>query len=603
MMIGVAAFAIATRHTIKRRWTVPKHRVGLLAAAGTLAFGAVLASLGAGRESLEELADKSTLKVSMLSWTRPLIGDYPLFGIGRGAFESAFQAYARVSGAVVFSHAENFPGQWLSEWGIPVGACALAGLMYLMRPRVLRGSNTLATATWCAAFALLLQNLFDLALEIPAVCVALTTCLGARWGATHGRGSQGPGQRDRGPKRVLAAAVASFALLILPGVWRSGMHDLDSDRLAAHALGVDYVRAPEAAKYSVVTATLHAALESHPADSYLPLMVGVSAWATHRRDAIWGAERSLERSPVNGGAHLLVAQIAMAQHGYAQARLELRHAVEDDGALLDNVAMLALQASTSEADLLETVPHTLLGVYLIQAIAERLPSPRKESLLEEASKRAPDMLAPHQRLAASYLTGMALGTRGFCGGESLGYCEERASFHVDAIERLQPAFSQGFVMHAQLLISQGRSTDAAALLARRCPEMIDRFGCMTSLANLSLSLGHLDDFDRLAGEIALAPCGTPEECSSDAFALGDLYAARGDWGHALTRYEKATDLSPAVAGWTKVAEAAAKLGLHDRAVRALERAIALSTQAGGDPDLSKKLAEERSRALDPTLDR
>src|SRR5882724_4401501 len=106
----------------------------------------------------------------MLAWTRGLIRDHFLFGVGRGSFESVFPAYRSVPGNVVFTHAENFPAQWLAEWGFPVALLAMVGFAWCMRPRATGiHRNTPAASVAVGIAIVLLQNLFDLGMEIPSV--------------------------------------------------------------------------------------------------------------------------------------------------------------------------------------------------------------------------------------------------------------------------------------------------------------------------------------------------------------------------------------------------------------------------------------------------
>ena len=92
---------------------------------GAVAFGGLLAVLAGTREVWAELYDDNVKKLDMLHWLRPMIAEFRLVGIGRGAFESVSPAFQPAQGSVVYTHAENFPAHWLVEWGIPVGVAAL----------------------------------------------------------------------------------------------------------------------------------------------------------------------------------------------------------------------------------------------------------------------------------------------------------------------------------------------------------------------------------------------------------------------------------------------------------------------------------------------
>ena len=183
--LGVIALAVLTR---RRLGVSHENRTGasswlvLLAVAG----GGLFAMLGGTYKTWDELYDKNLSKLEMMVWARPMILDHPVFGIGRGAFESVFPQYRTTPGNVVFTHAENFPAQWISEWGLPVGVFALAALAWTLVPsRLGVRKSALAAGAWSGVAAVLLQNMVDLALEIPAVCIALATVLGALWGNQH----------------------------------------------------------------------------------------------------------------------------------------------------------------------------------------------------------------------------------------------------------------------------------------------------------------------------------------------------------------------------------------------------------------------------------
>ena len=84
-------------------------------AGGTLRAGVAL--LRGTRSMWVEIYDKNLSKLEMILWARPLIHDHPIFGIGRGAFESVFPAYRALAGSGTYTHAENFLAQVCREYG------------------------------------------------------------------------------------------------------------------------------------------------------------------------------------------------------------------------------------------------------------------------------------------------------------------------------------------------------------------------------------------------------------------------------------------------------------------------------------------------------
>jgi tetratricopeptide (TPR) repeat protein len=189
-----------------------------------------------------------------------------------------------------------------------------------------------------------------------------------------------------------------------------------------------------------------------------------------------------------------------------------------------------------------------------------------------------------------------------CHADDRAMCAERLRASLVVIERDRPTSSRGFVMEAQMRAIEGDAVGGAALLARRCPQVGDRFDCLAARADLLLVSRQNAEFDGLMVEMSAIPCSSPSECAARASRLGDLFAQRGAWGNALTRYSRAAQAEPTVARWARVADAAGKLGLHGEAAIALEKAIKLDGESK-DPSLRVRLAEERrlsmSRLLEP----
>ena len=122
-------------------------------------------------------------KVSVWLWSLPMIREHALFGVGRGAFESAFPKYRGAldyDWSIVVTHAENFVVQWIAEWGVPVGACAVVvTLVYMLRQWYRSSGDRLRFMVMTGLVALVFQNLADLGLEVPALVIAAVVALAA----------------------------------------------------------------------------------------------------------------------------------------------------------------------------------------------------------------------------------------------------------------------------------------------------------------------------------------------------------------------------------------------------------------------------------------
>ncbi len=86
---------------------------GLVATAG-----ATMIVLAGSDEASSELLNADTSKLKMFGQAMRMLPAVPLFGSGRGTFESAFYAFRTDVGNVTFVYPENVLAQWVLEWGL-----------------------------------------------------------------------------------------------------------------------------------------------------------------------------------------------------------------------------------------------------------------------------------------------------------------------------------------------------------------------------------------------------------------------------------------------------------------------------------------------------
>lgn len=580
----------------------PEATKWLLGAA--LGGGAMLALLGGAEQAWQELYDDSAEKLGMVGWVKPLVRDHPVLGIGRGAFESVFPAYRVTAGHGVYTHAENFPAQWASEWGLPVAVLALAAFAWTLRPsRLGARRGALALGAMVGAAALLVQNLFDLGLEIPAVCIALATALGSLHGdAVRRRG----GEREaRRPSRrsgvwaaggvVVAGAALSFAAL------RWGWHDVASDRAAvrrafeaASASG----DATKAARLAALRAHLREAMRRHPAEPYFSLVGALAAWTAKDESPIPWLQRTLERSQISGRAHLLLAEVLGAQGRTGQALFELRLAAEHDTALAPHAARLAVRWTSDPDELVTAVPDGPLGGAMLDAMGERLARiGRREAgarVDAQAIARDPHLVGPRLRKGAELVAAIVRAEpEGPCAERER--CEKEVLAHVAALEASEPRASHGARLRARLLVATGRVAEAEKLLDAACETASDRPACLMAKLEAAADAKSTARLDPIAKELLSASCRTEAACAEAAAWIGELRASRGDWGAAVGYFARAAREQPSEARWLRLAEAATRAGAHAEAAAALEKVA--QQRGGGDEALQKRIREARERAL------
>src|SRR5262249_2133225 len=106
-----------------------------------------------------------------------LAADYPLVGVGRGAFESPGAAYRADDEVVRLGFPESLPIEMASEWGVPV-SIALIALCALGAVPLIKATAGLEAGTLGAAagvIAVVAHEMADFGLEILGV--ALPTAL------------------------------------------------------------------------------------------------------------------------------------------------------------------------------------------------------------------------------------------------------------------------------------------------------------------------------------------------------------------------------------------------------------------------------------------
>jgi hypothetical protein len=603
LLVGVAALALFTRRRADERRGARGMSSWMLLA--VVAAGGVLAVLGSTQKTWAELYDKDLGKLSMVLWVKPLVRDHAFFGVGRGAFESVFPVYRTMPGNFVYTHPENFIAQWAAEWGVPVALAALGAFAWAFAPRRMGAfRSSVAAGAWCGVGILLLQNLLDLGLEIPAVSIAAAATMGSLWGDRH-RARTREGVRRPGPlplasvRRVtFGVGAAGVALGIL--ALALGLHDVDADRRAVHE-AVDraggHAQAPGAARQ-----LLHQAMLRHPAEPYFPLVGGMLAF--HSRSAegpIPWLQRSLERAQVNGRAHLLLAEVLAARGTQRQAMLELRLAVTDDPAVAGAAASLATRWTRDYEEIRPAVPEGKLGARFLATVASvaraEKPSPGPASLTlarrceREAIVRDPDISEPRFSEASELVDALATSAP-LCADRAT--CRARVVEDVEALDRILPGSWTVPTLSARLLVAEGKPEEAVKRLEGVCEQLAERTACMMVRVTAAARIKAPGAIDAASKDLLAATCMPPSpSCAEIAAWLAQVRMERGDTSSAVSNYERAAhEDSGNEARWFQLAAAAGRTSQHALALQALERVAKL--RGGADADLQRRMDDERS---------
>lgn len=285
--------------------------------AGYLAFD----RLGAELATVDTVEKLRTSKVELWPmFSRPALAAW-LTGLGRGSFAVAFPRWQTAHSTLTFTfeYPENILLQLATELGLPatVGLLALAAWTSLRTARAV--GTPVVLAAWAGVGALLLHDLFDFALELPACATAAAVALGI---------ASGPwvDQRQTPLRRAPAlAGLAVCAVLAVLGLVRGAdSADRAEARLAAHASG----NAP------AVREEARALVDRHPADAVLYRIAG---WTEATRPggqprvALAWLNRALFLRPLDPDTHRVVARALFQLGAPAQALIEERLALESGG--------------------------------------------------------------------------------------------------------------------------------------------------------------------------------------------------------------------------------------------------------------------------------
>ncbi len=610
---------------------------GWLPISGVAAVGIALFLLGSTNTIWEQLLDETTSKIRIVEWTAPMIMDHRWFGLGRGAYETASSAYRATPGLVIFQHAENFLADWLAEWGIPVAVAGLCALAWHLRPRRLGFlRHPLPTTAFIGILALLLQNLVDLGLEVAAVGIAACTVLGSLWGGAA---------RDRERRRVRAerratnnerepsadsASSPNHDRPRDPGIYRAGRLDAGSARNKTNArkaavraggwiastIGlvslVGLTSLPDSFDrrrelhdaFAVVKWTdksevlrfarqLDGAIERHPADPYFPLLGALMARNTGANALKW-VNQALRRDPINARAELLLADV-LAQHGHVlQALGALKRCTTHEPELGGVVAERATQFSQSLDDLERAVPDGVKGVALLNAMALNFAKPEQrqlhEALLQRAFQRQPNSISTHAIVVDDLMRDLDDPTSP-CAAAAHAGCETRLHAHAAVIEALGPKNLQAVLMHAHLLSHDGKLEQAAEWLSKRCQDFSSDATCATHFVYAASRLNSPALLEEASASYLALACSTAETCANASTWIGDLFMAKGNYEHALARFERAANEAPSAEAWQRVAQAALSCSHVSRA----QSALIAARRYGATPDSELEHRVEQAR--------
>lgn len=553
--------------------------VGMVA---SVAAGAIaLAWIGGSAGSLKALGQKDFQKLAINLWVFPLLLDYPIFGIGRGAFETVFPSYRQGGGDLIYQFPENIVSQWLSEWGLLAGTLGLATFCWCLRPRWLNlGREIQRHAAQLAILTLVFHNLVDLSLELSSVSTSAFAVLGALSGSADRRlkATEEPSVRLEVP--ALAYGIAML-VPIMAG-YAFGTRSAVRERLELHEAysTADRRSKPQA---NALLARVVDAIQRHPADPYFPLLAALLTPESSRRALSW-IGLAIERDPQRGIPHYWLATTLFQQKMIEQGVLHVRLAVGRDVTLRDEAADLLLAHVEEMEPLLRAVPDGNNGQAFLLTLAERLKNKDRGALsrnevLRTAIGRDPNAPRPRWLEGRALSEALERADDSTCARERRDHCLSLLRQDV-AILSASPEFEvEAVVLRARYLRIIGQAAQADEWLESRCAELQAPTNCWRERVDAALASRDPTRTEEAMRAYLAVVCVETPQCAAAATEMGGLLAKRGDWTRALKYYQRAVREQPSKNSWRRFSRAARKASESEQAKEAEPRSHAAAPES------------------------
>ncbi|MGA9525857.1 MAG: O-antigen ligase family protein [Myxococcaceae bacterium] len=523
----------AQQHRRRRLLLAPAFVWVAVAVISVVFVGVYLAAeqLLAELETADSIEKLSSSKIELWPAFFDAVKAYPLAGMGRGAFESAFTRFQVEGSSGIFTHPENVVLQLMAEFGLVPGLLLMLGAGVALFSAMRRVElDTVEASALAGIVGGLLHDVFDFATELPPTALGLVMLLGIL-GRAHHAGSERRGVSTVGvrvlPTAIGGAVVAALAFVALI----PGRYSLAEDEAA-----LAEVIAQGASPQQALAAALPL-IERHPADYALPgMLAGVygASRSVPPDQALALANRTFFLRPLDAEAHRTAARALLRMKRRSQAMLEYRLAWRSGGA---DYRDEGIARARSLDELQRVTPPE--ARFALDAAGGLWSSNRQDEALAfitwAREEFAADPDAP--KLWAA----------------SAGYLHSRKALEqaltaIDRASSAEPSNPDFALSRANILAAMSRGPEALAQLEDALKTNVGHFGLSVALAR---SL-HASGEKRHAREVLqrLGPfVNTPAERASLIAFEASLHRADGRLGKALDGYVSASRILPQNVGY------------------------------------------------------
>lgn len=529
--IAVLVFEVLAMTVYAASWRRQGRILPLFLGFGALATAGATAAFVAGDALVHEVADGDLSKLDLIRRGARLALDHASFGVGRGAFASAFAAYESpaAGGLVRFSHPENLPVELASELGLPA-AIALLGALLVALGRSARAALRRPTyaGALVAVVGIAVHEQFDFATEFAGVAMLTAAILAVVTSAPHAEGHARGSRASLLHDAAWAIALPLLGVALLRPHWR---HSLDDDQREVAALWRD-------GQVHRAKAEVDAAALRHPADPYLALAAGVAR--------LPGGEagphliRAVSLSPHRAFTHIWLGRALLGFGRAPQAWGEYREALRLSAPAAEAVIadVVGFGAPLREIETMTTSESTLR---LAVARLEGAKRPADAAALDEGFiERFPP--APEARLRRA--------RRAAAAGDVAGALRQARE-----LRDLVPNEGRAYILVAKLT---PESLEAEAELERgvaRCPDDPEVIEALLYRRGLRVGLEEVASLAERTRDLTLRK-GLP--VGRFQALMGSIELARKRPAKALDFYLDATATYPAAWGGVEACAAAAE---------------------------------------------
>jgi tetratricopeptide (TPR) repeat protein len=471
---------------------------------------------------------------------RLLDGSNWWLGVGRGAFSAAFAS--QEGSRVRYTHPENLPVQWLTEWGIPVALALLVIVTIALLTRLRSSTDALVSGVCIALAALSLQNLVDFSLEMAGIVVVASALLGAAVPAKRSW------PRARGAVPVVALVFVVTFLAVGPRIPGSDTQSI-IDNL---------VRSMKTDDQAAFQAELQRSLALHPGEPTLALLAGAYAGSKGHEDAPRWLSVAMQEAPGWAAPHVVAAQLLVNAGRVDQALVEIRAAEQRQPGSGQDLLCTVLSADPRMASVERAAPDGDLRVAFLDR-ATTCPSARQElraeidtMILQIEPGRPSVALREARRLLSRGRTGDAAVLLE-------GAVNDNPNNASLWSETIRAHLKNG---------NPGRALDA---LERAKRLGVDGRTLTAAEARIQAALGETDEMRATLTRLRGRAKGDPRLVAQTFTLEAELEAALGNLDEALSAYEAADTVDPTLGALHHAAALAVKSGRPSQGRRIYHR--------------------------------